>query len=96
MPEDHLGVAGRHVQLTGREQCSSQVECVGGLCGRAGQIAVTCPGLERAGPKLSAHPAELLADAQQACVQADILPTQAEDLAAAHAVQQQQNERRKL
>jgi hypothetical protein len=65
----------------------------GARLGGNGKVAVTCLRLKRAGPKLSAPP-ELLADAQLACVQVHILPAQAENLAAAHAVQQQENQRR--
>ena len=101
------GSTGRPLRVVNTRPVSCQAEdlAVGGLLllageqggaglSRDGQVPVACPGLKQTGPKLSAHPPDLLADSQQACVQVDISPAQAEDLAAAHAVQQQEGERR--
>jgi hypothetical protein len=66
---------------------ANKVLARGGLGGDR-EIAVSCLGLERAGPKRPAQPAELLTDSQQACVRADVLPVPAENLAAPHPVQQ--------
>ena len=60
---------------------------------RDGQVSVARLGLDWSSLQAAADPLELLADPEHAVVQVHVLPAQAEDFTAAHAVEQQQDER---
>lgn len=58
------------------------------------QVALACPGLDRAEVQFALDTLHLLADVQLVAVEVDVLPAQAQHLTPAHPVEQQQDERR--